>query len=203
MFILSASAPNQPAYELPQYKHGLLTYCLLSVLKNNPAILDDQRFLNVHKWFLESEQKMQEEVDSKGLKQDAKPFGTANIRIGIVDEEVRSTINLANEKAVLYCDNIIDSESAEDFLGLKERLSKRFSELSKKGYHSSIFFTKTDTQHANRLNILYAVQEGKLVANIRLRKGEETLLKTTVTSLNSDLDGLVKEITELVVKAAK
>jgi len=42
LLILAASAPNQAAYELPQYEQGLLTYCLLKPLKNNPDILDDR-----------------------------------------------------------------------------------------------------------------------------------------------------------------
>jgi hypothetical protein len=59
------------------------------------------------------------------------------------------------------------------------------------------------TKQANRLNILYTTQEDKIVANLRLRKGEDILLRTTLTGLKSDLDGLVKEITEAVVRVAK
>jgi hypothetical protein len=202
-FILAGSAPNQAAYELPQYQHGMLTYSLLSVLKNNPAILDDQQFLNVQKWFLESEQKLKEEVQSNGLKQEAKPFGTANIRIGVVDEEVRSTIHLLNERAMIYCDNIIESESADDLLKLKELLSQEFSTLSARGSESPVYFATTVTEQANRLNISYRIRNNKIIANIRLRKGNEILLDSTLTGIKSDLDGLVKEITEAVVKAAK
>ncbi len=203
MFILAGSAPNQAAYELPQYQQGMLTYSLLSVLKNNPSILDNQQFLNVQKWFLESEKKLKEEVESKGLKQDAKPFGTANIRIGIVDEEVRANINIVNERAVVYCDNVMETETALDNLNLKELLSKEFSEISARGSNSPVFFTTAATEQANRLNILYTFQEDKVVANIRLRKGEKILLSTTLTGLRSDLDGLVKEITAAVVRVAK
>jgi uncharacterized caspase-like protein len=98
VFILSASAPNQSAYELPHLGQGMLTYSLLTTLKNNPGVLDESQngngFLNLQKWFLETEREQSRLMQSLGLNQDAQPYGTANIRIGVVDDELRKNIFL-------------------------------------------------------------------------------------------------------------
>ena len=54
LFILSASASNQSAFELEQLSQGLLTYCLLKTLKEGD-VTDENKFLNVSKWFNETE----------------------------------------------------------------------------------------------------------------------------------------------------
>jgi hypothetical protein len=202
-FILAGSAPNQAAYELPQYQQGMLTYSLLSVLKNNPAILDDQQYLNVQKWFLESEQKLKEEVESKGLKQEAKPFGTANIRIGVVDEEVRELIVLANERPAVYCANVIEINQMDDVLQLKDMVSKELMSISKRGLDNTVVLAPSLTERINRLNINYLVEGDFVKAKIGLLKGSETLLLKELIGKRSDLPELVKEICEEVVNHVK
>ncbi|MEO7983000.1 MAG: caspase family protein, partial [Bacteroidota bacterium] len=51
LFILSASASNQSAYEMGRYSQGLLTYSLLKAIKQQPDILEDGKYLNVSSWF--------------------------------------------------------------------------------------------------------------------------------------------------------
>lgn len=203
MFILAASAPNQVAYELPQYEQGLLTYSLLSVLKNNPDILDDGKYLNVQKWFLESEKYLQQLMASLGLKQDAQPFGTANIRIGEVDEEVKHSIELAVEKPMLICANVLNDTTFDDDLGLKMIVNTRLSEISKRGVNQSIVYPRKETENANKINIRYTLNDQTILCEVRLLKSGETLHDAKITGSKSDIDGLVTDIIQEIIKYAK
>ncbi len=89
---------------------------MLYILKNNPGILDDGKYLNVQKWFLESEKYLHQLLASLGYKQDAQPFGTANIRIGLVNEDITNSIKLAAEKPVVMCANVLNRNSFVDDL---------------------------------------------------------------------------------------
>jgi len=203
MFILAASAPNQAAYELPQYEQGLLTYSMLSVLKSNPDILDDGQFLNVQKWFLESEKFLKRLVESHGYKQDAQPFGSANIRIGMVDEEVKSNIHLTEEKPVVICANVLNAETLSDGLMLKDLLNKELLNISERSMNNSIGFARQETPDANKINILYQMNGETIVCQIRLMKGSEQLHQASVIGSKNDMQALVRKIIEEVVKYAK
>ncbi len=203
MFILAASAPNQAAYELPQYEQGLLTYSLLSVLKNNPDILDDGKFLNVQKWFLESEKYLQQLMASLGLKQDAQPFGTANIRIGEVDEDVKHSIQLAVEKPMVICANVLNDATFDDDLGLKMIINASLSEISERGVNQSIVYPRKETENTNKINIRYTLKDQTILCEVRLLKSGETLHNTKITGSKSDIDGLVADIIQEIIKYVK
>ncbi len=203
VFILAASASEQSAYELPQYEQGLLTYSLLSVLKNNPDILEEGRYLNVQKWFLESEKYLKQLVSSLGLKQDAQPFGTANIRIGEVDEEVKNSIHLADEKPVVVCANVINDETLDDNLNLKGLINEKLLEISERGIDQKIIYAGKETESANKINIRYTIKGQTILCEIRLLKSGETLHGASATGNKSNLDDLVIKIIDEVVKYAK
>lgn len=203
MFILSASAADQSAYELPQYEQGLLTYSLLSVLKNNPDILEEGKYLNVQKWFLESEKFLKQLISSLGYKQDAQPYGTANIRIGEVDEEVRNSIHLAAEKPVVVCANVINTNIGDDDLGLKELIKQGLSGMAERGAESRFVYLREETPGANRINIMYQVKGDNVNCQVRLLKSNEQLYQADIPGTKGDLDALVNKIIEEVVKYAK
>ena len=203
MFILAASAPNQVAYELPQLEQGMLTYSMLHTLKNNPEILDDGRFLNVQKWFLESEKYLAQLVASMGFKQDAQPFGTANIRIGEVDEEIRIGIVLAEEKPIVMCANVLNSETFNDDLQLKEIINNKLSSISERGTGSSLLFSRHETPGVNKINIIYSVQGDNITCQVNLIKGSESLHKVLIAGKIVNLDELVKLVINEVVEYAK
>lgn len=211
-FILTASAPNQYAYEFPQYKHGLLTYCLLYVLKNNPDILDDGKFLNVQKWFLETESYLDILANEMGYQQDAQPFGTSNIRIGIIDEEVKQSINLAAEKPVVVCANVMNDDTFDDDLQLKALINNKLSEISQssglenanqRSGESAIIFSGRETENSNKINIRYHINGDKIECQVKMLKQGEILLSTVITGSKSDLNNLVSKICEQAVGSAR
>ncbi len=203
LFILTASAPNQYAYEFPQYNHGLLTYCLLYELKNNPKILDDSKYLNVSKWFLETEEYLNQLVTSLGYKQDAQPYGTANIRIGIVDSDVQNKIVLASEKPVIICANVMNEETFDDDLHLKALVNSKLSEISERGIDQSLLFPQQETENANKINIRYSLKNNQIKCDIRLIKQGETLMSSVISSYKNELDILTQKIIDEVLKFAK
>lgn len=203
MFILSASAADQSAYELPQYEQGLLTYSLLSVLKNSPDILEEGKYLNVQKWFLESEKYLKQLISSLGYKQDAQPYGTANIRIGEVDEEVRNSIHLAAEKPVVICANVMNGATFIDDLQLKDKINEQLLTISERGTESQIFFARQETANANKINIMYQITSENVNCELRLLKNNENIYQASIKGKKTDMDGLVKSIIEEVVKYAK
>ena len=203
MFILTASAPNQSAYELPQYEHGLLTYSLLSVLKNNPDVLDDGEFLNVQKWFLESEKYLKQLVSKHGYQQDAQPFGTANIRIGVVDEGVRASIVLAKEKPLILCANVLNSETYNDDIQLKNLINENLAVISERGNGPQVVYARLETPGANKINISYDLQGDQILCRVRLVKGGETLHQAEVEGTRTGISDLVLNIITNVVNHVK
>ncbi len=203
MFILAASAPNQSAYELPQYGHGLLTYSLLYTLKNNPEVLDETKFLNVQKWFLETEKYLQQLVTSLGYNQNAQPFGTANIRIGEVDEKLKQNIQLGAEKPIVICSNVLNSSIFSDDLKLKELINQQLSSISERGVDTKIIFTRQETPNANSINIIYQTTGEDVVCKVSLVKNKVSLYQNEISGKINDIDSLVAKIIEQVLKFAK
>jgi len=168
------------AYEVPSLEQGLLSYCLLHNLKNNPGMLDNETELNVQKWFLETEDYLNQLVNSFGLSQNAQPFGTANIKIARVDEAVRNSISLANQKPMVIAANVLNDLTFDDDLELKRLINQSLSDLSQRGVDTKLVYPRIETPETNRINIRYEVMQEKYVAcDIRLIKKGEVLYRKT------------------------
>ncbi len=197
LLILAASAPNQTAYELPQYEQGLLTYCLLKTLKNNPDILDDREFVNVTKWFLESERELQKVMESLGKTQDAQPFGTSNLRIGIVNDSIRSVIHIAADKPLLFCQGAENSETFGDDLRLQERLNRAL-EVRARGDDSKIGYVSRQTSVAHSIKVKYSVKKGKVKCKVILLKDNMPYYQGDITGMDGEMDALAVQIVHMV-----
>ncbi len=199
VFILAASAPNQSAYELPHLGQGMLTYSLLTTLKNNPGVLDEDKngkgFLNLQKWFLETEREQSRLMQSLGLNQDAQPYGTANIRIGIVDDEVRSGIHLMAEKPLVFCSSARD-DSEEDPLELKQSVNAFLETATSRGTSAKLGYIKAETSQANIVKLVYNTSGDKVQCRILIFKN-----KIKINELN--IITTVEKAAEEVVKAVE
>jgi WD40 repeat protein/uncharacterized caspase-like protein len=199
VFILSASAPNQSAYELPHLGQGMLTYSLLTALKNNPGVLDEDKngngFLNLQKWFLETEREQSRLMQSLGLNQDAQPYGTANIRIGLVDDEVRNGIALMAEKPLVYCSNARD-DNDEDPLELKQAVNTYLETATTRGTSSKLGYIKAETTQANIVKLVYNTSGDKVQCRILIFKNKvkinELNITTTAGKAPEDVVGAVE-----------
>jgi hypothetical protein len=202
VFILAASAPDQVAYELHQYEQGLLTYSLLHTLRNNPDALDSDTYLNVQKWFLESESFLNRLIKSLGYNQDAQPFGTANLRIARVDENVKSSINLARQKPLIMCANVLNDNTFDDDLQLKNLINHKLSEISHRGANTELVFPRVETPETNRINIRYEILGDEISCEVRLLKKNSLLLRKTITGSIDQLEDLANRIIEEALRFA-
>ncbi len=199
LFILSASAPNKPAYELPQLGQGLLTYSMLYTLKNNPNIIDQGQdgkgYLNLQKWFLESEREQNQRVLSLGLKQEAQPYGNGNIKLGVVDDEVRNAIKLMDEKPLVFCGNARD-ENDEDPLELKRSVNDYFENALVRGLPSSLAFVAAETPNANVIKLIYSIEENQVSCRVLFFKNKIKMKEfTVIASSENILSKIVETIT--------
>ncbi len=198
LFILSASAPNKPAYELPQLGQGLLTYSLLYTLKNNPNIIDQGQdgkgYLNLQKWFLESEREQNQRVLSLGLKQEAQPYGTGNIKLGVVDDEVRNAIQLMDEKPLVFCGNARD-ENDEDPLELKRSVNDYFENALVRGLPSSLAFVAAETPNANVIKLIYNIEENQVTCRVLFFKNKIKMKEITV---NASSENILSKVVETI-----
>jgi WD40 repeat protein/uncharacterized caspase-like protein len=198
LFILSASAPNKPAYELPQFGQGILTYSLLYTLKNNPSILDQEEdgngYLNLQKWFLATEQEQSRRMEALGLKQDAQPYGAGNIRLGLVDNELRQSIKLADEKPLVFCANARD-ENDEDPLELKKAVNNYFEHALSRGSDSPVAFVSAETPQANVIKLIYSIKKEKVECRILVFKNK---IKIQETILSDSIETIPSKIAEAV-----
>jgi len=198
LFILSASAPNKPAYELPQFGQGILTYSLLYTLKNNPSILDQEvdgnGYLNLQKWFLATEQEQSRRMEALGLKQDAQPYGSGNIRLGLVDNELRQSIKLADEKPLVFCANARD-ENDEDPLELKRAVNDYFEHALSRGSDSPVAFVSAETPQANVIKLIYSIKKENVECRILVFKNK---IKIQETTLSASIETIPSKIAESV-----
>ena len=202
VFILSASAPNQSAYELPHLGQGMLTYSLLTTLKNNPGVLDESQngngFLNLQKWFLETEREQSRLMQSLGLNQEAQPYGTANIRIGIVDDEVREGINLMAEKPLVYCSSARD-DSEEDPLELKQSVNAFLETATSRGTNNKLGYIKAETSQANILKLVYSKNGDSVECRILIFKNKVKINELNIiTTVEKAAEEVVKAVEEIV-----
>jgi hypothetical protein len=185
LFILSASAPNQSAYETPSIGNGLLTYSLLYTLKNNLNILDYDNsgsgFLNLQKWFLETEKEQNRLANSYGLKQQAQPFGSSNIRIGKVDDNVRECIPLIQDRPMVFFVSARDSTEC-DPLELKSKLNKRLSLVDPYDTDLNFSFGGTESINNYTIRLIYEVQAEKIKCKILVFNSNKKLKELKLES---------------------
>ena len=189
MFIMSASAANQSAYELPRYGHGLLTYSLLKTLKTSSSTLDEEKFINVQKWFLETETTMDNMTRELGIAQEAQPFGRGNIRVGEMDEEIRSGIEIQQEKPMVYCANALNLETTEDDLHFKDFMNQGYTRSVDDQSH---FIWGSNQQHDVEVNVIYQPVSQGYEVKVKWKRKGQTL--HSITFVEGDLQKIRENI---------
>jgi Caspase domain len=155
LFILSASASNQSAYEMGRYSQGLLTYALLKAIKQQPDILDAGKYLDVSRWFDAAEKTVSEISKESGARQDPQIVSNTNFNIGLVDDEVMAKIILPTEKPLFAASNFQNSDEAADGdnLELSKIINLQLSNIAARGTDSKIVYvTATNSPDAFTLS---------------------------------------------------
>jgi hypothetical protein len=176
---------------------------LLSTLKHNTGILDEEQngrgYLNLQKWFLESEREQSRISESMGMKQQAQPYGTANIRIGEVDDEVRNGIKLMAEKPLVFCASARD-ENEEDPLNLREGLNRWLETGMERGSGSKLALTRAETSQAYVVKLIYSRRAEKVSCRLLIFKNKVKISEQSVDATELEL---VKSIAEELERICK
>ena len=199
LFILSASASNQSAYEMGKYSQGLLTYALLKAIKQQPDILQDGKYLDVSRWFNAAEKTVGELTKNNSARQHPQIVSNTNFNLGIVDEEVMAKIILPQEKPSFTNSNLqnADENIAMDDLELNKFLDVQLSDIGIRGNDGKIIFTAgLKTADAWALGGRYEVKDNIIIARINIRQGKEIKHRFEV-------NGTVDKLTELVAVIAE
>lgn len=201
LFILSASASNQSAYEMGRYSQGLLTYSLLKAIKQDPTILEDGKFLNVSRWFNAAEKTVTELSKENGARQEPQIVTNTNFNIGLVDEDVIAKIVLPTEKPLFASSNFqnADENIADDDLELSKLINLQLSDIASRGTDSKLVYVmSTNSPDAYTLSGRYIVTGNKI--NVIINVKQNKVVKTKF-ELNGSLDKL-KELSEAIADKA-
>lgn len=200
LFILSASASNQSAYEMGRYAQGLLTYSLLKAIKEQSDILDQGRYLDLSRWFHAAEQTVMELTRETGARQQPQIVSNTNFNIGVVDAEVRAGIRLPQEKPLFTGCNLqnADENIASDDLGLNMLLNAEFQSISVRGGTESILFTPgIQSADAWTLGGRYEVKGKSIAVRLNIRQGSNLpKYKFELSGSADDLKGLSRLIAD-------
>ena len=112
-------------------------------------------------------------MENLGLKQNAQPFGTANIKIGMVDDVVKNNIQLAKEKPAVLCISAVDKSTDEGGLRLKDKLNTKLMEITSRGIDAPIIDIEKETSSANAIKLKYEVNSSKIKCDIIFLKNQK------------------------------
>jgi hypothetical protein len=172
MFILSASASDQKAYEMGKYNQGALTYSLLKAIKEEPDILEDRKYLNISRWFNAAEKSVNELARETGARQQPQIVSTTNFNIGVVDEEVRNKIVLPFEKPMFTRSDFRNTELRVDNLKLRNLIDKELDEISGNVSNALIMYSpEYDGANVYAISGDYTVTGNDVSVSVILTKG--------------------------------
>ncbi|HMU46591.1 MAG TPA: caspase family protein [Chitinophagaceae bacterium] len=195
LIILAASESNKNAYELEQYGQGLLTYSLLSVIKLQPQILENGKYLDVSNWLNAAKKVASKISEENGKRQEPQLNTNNNFNIGVVDDEVRNKIILAAKKPLFARSNFQNADIKIDNLKIRSLIDKEMENISS-GSNSPIFFSSlNESAEAFTLSGDYVIKGDSIVLSVLLiRGGAEVESKFEVKGTTADLSILVSNI---------
>ncbi|MGQ0738332.1 MAG: caspase family protein [Bacteroidota bacterium] len=199
LFILSASASDQNAYEMGRYSQGLLTYSLLKAIKQQPDILEDGKYLNISRWFSAAEKTVSEITRETGARQEPQIVSTTNFNIGLVDEEVTAKIVLLQEKPLFTASNFQNSDEAiaDDDMELSKLINLHLSDMAARGADSKIVYvTATNSPDAWSLSGRYSVKENSITVQVNLKQSKVIKNRFEISGTMDKLKELAAAITD-------
>ncbi|MBC7508854.1 MAG: caspase family protein, partial [Ferruginibacter sp.] len=199
LFILSASASNQSAYEMGRYSQGLLTYALLKAIKQQPDILDAGKYLDVSRWFSAAEKTVSEIAKESGARQDPQIVSNTNFNIGLVDDEVMAKIILPTEKPLFAASNFQNSDEAiaDDDLELSKQVNLQLNDLSARGIEAAIVYvTATNSPDAYSLSGRYTVTGNIILVTVNIKQNKTIKTKFEMSGTKDKLGELAAAVAE-------
>ena len=197
LFILAASASNQSAYEMGRYGQGLLTYALLKAIKDDPTILENDKYLNIAPWFDHARTTVIRLVSDNGARQEPQIVSTTNFDIGIVDTGVTRNIRLADESMLFTSANFHNKDESVggDDLDLTGSTNRRLSTIASRGAGPDISYAPvTANPDAWHISGNYTVTGSTIAATVNIWHRKKNLFHFQVTGSRDNLDTVADEI---------
>jgi WD40 repeat protein/uncharacterized caspase-like protein len=197
LFILSASASNQSAYEMGRYSQGLLTYSLLKAIKQQPEILNNGKYLDLSKWFNAAKESVVELSKESGARQEPQIVTNTNFNVGVVDDEVIAKIIMPSEKPLFAASNFQNSDEAiaDDDLELNRLINLQLIDMATRGNDSKIIYvTATNSPEAYSLSGRYKVMGKIVTVYVNVKQGKTVKQKLEVKGSADNLNELAAEV---------
>lgn len=191
LIILAASASDQNAYEMGRYSQGLLTYSLLKVMKQQPEILENGKYLDVSNWLNAAKKMVSTLAEGTGARQEPQLNSNNNFNIGLIDEEVRNKIILAAEKPLFARSNFQNTDTKIDNLKFRSAIDKELMSISSRGTNADITYSADyEGTDAFALTGDYKINGDSVTVNVLLVKGGTEVkhsyeMKGKLTELNN------------------
>jgi len=199
MYIISGCAADAVSYEASQYGQGLLTFSILQGMKG--AALKEGQFIDVENLLnhaRESVPVLAEGIGGIQTPQLLKPK-SGSFDIGILNEDSKSAIPLANPKTVFVRSSFVNSDTFEDNLDLSQILDERLILRSARGSNSDlVYFDVRNFPNACKLSGGYTKSNNQIDLTLNIRCGEN--LETHALSA-STVDELCNQVIALVRKS--
>lgn len=204
LFILAASASNQGAYEMGRYAQGLLTYSLLKAIKEQPDILEKGTYLNISRWFNAAELTVSIESEKSGARQQPQLAGTANINIGVVDDEVRKKVLLPVEKPKFTRSEFRNTETKIDDLKFRSLVDKKLEIIAGDDNSPFLFSPEYDGDGVYAISGDYSITGDAITISVRLTKsGTEIKTSFLIKRPAAQVDGAANQVVNKIINWLK
>jgi WD40 repeat protein len=173
MFIISGCAADAVSYEASQYGQGLLTYSLLQAMKG--AALEDNKYIDVNTLLGFAREEVPKLANGIGGIQTPQLLvpKSGSFDIGILEDEDKKAIPLANPKTVFVRSNLVDANEDDDLLNLSAMLDDKLAQISARGSDAKIVFFDTRMfPQSCKLSGGYQNKNNKLTIQLKIRCGE-------------------------------
>ena len=202
MYILSASASNQKAYEMGIFQQGLLTYSLLKAVKQRPDILEDNRYLNLSRWFDAARRGVSDFMNQFGTKgmQEPQVISNTSFNIGIVDQEVVDQIFIEAEKPIFSKCEFRNSSTRIDDLNLRTTIDQICRQPLTGDKLTKVFFQQEyNGSDGYIISGDYKISGSEVVVTFDLIKGGKIFINKSPWKVKGTIDNK-KYIAEQIVK---
>lgn len=181
---------------MSRYAQGLLTYCLLKVIKQQPDILEDKKYLNINRWVDAAEKTVNELAEQTGVRQQPQKIGISNFNVGIVDDEILAAIKLANEKPLFARSDFRNTASISDNLKLRVLIDKELNSISNRGMDNTVTYSaEYEGADAYALTGDYKVDDSNITVSVMLTRGiTEIRYKFEIKGTTDQLQKLAENI---------
>jgi len=197
-FILAASASGQSAYESSQFGQGLLTYSLLSGIKNQDG-LKENKYIDVTGWFNNASNKVRVLTKEMKGRQEPQIIGNASFDVGLVDAEVMNGIKLPDPKKIIARSFLYsgDTKLLIDELSLANDIDRELNNASANDAKSPIVYIGNNTSaEAYFVRGSYETKAGNITVKLSLIQKNKLVKEFAGTGLVNKKEELAKKIAE-------